>query len=57
MGDGIHIGVSVKNMDLSHPVNKPDSEKVYKSLHRRYDRMFIRKKKYREHLNYMCKSN
>ena len=43
-GDGTHIGVSMKNMDLSHAVNKPDSEQVYKCVHRRYDRVLIRNK-------------
>ena len=55
MSDGTHIGVSVKNMDLSHPVNKPDSEQIYKHVRRRYDRVLIRKKEHREHLNYLRK--
>ena len=54
-GDGTHIGVSVKNMDLSHPVNKPDSDEVYKCMHRRYDRVLIRNKNHREHLNHLCR--
>ena len=54
-GDGTHIGVSVKNMDLRHPVNKPDSDEVYKCMHRRYDRVLIRNKNHRQHLNYLCR--
>ena len=36
-GDGTHIGVSVRNMNLVNPVNRADSDQVYKCVHRRYD--------------------
>ena len=54
-GDGTHIGVSVRNMNLMKPVNNTDTEEVYKCIHRRYDRVLIRKKQHRQHLNYLCK--
>ena len=36
-GDGTHIGVSVRNMNLVNPVNRADLDQVYKCVHRRYD--------------------
>ena len=54
-GDGTHIGVSVRNMNLMKPVNAPDTEEVSTSVHRRYARVLIKNKEHRQHLNYLCK--
>ena len=32
--DGTHIGVSVKNMNLQHPVTEPELQEVVKPLHK-----------------------
>ena len=53
--DGTHIGVSVKNMNLVHPVTKPEIDVTLQSMHRRKDRALIPNTKARGHLKYFCK--
>ena len=39
--DGVHIGVSIKNLLLEHPITKPELDHVHKPLHKRNDRCFL----------------
>ena len=53
-GDGTHIGVSVRNMKLAHPVNSADDGRCLKAIHRWYDRVLMPKKCHRLHMRYLA---
>ena len=53
--DGTHIGVSTRNLNLEHPVTKPDYDTVLKSHHRRKQRALIPDADARIYLKYFCK--
>ena len=39
-GDGTHVGVSLRQMDIT-PIEQPDTEEVVMTRHRRYDRVLL----------------
>ena len=53
--DGTHIGVSSKNMNLQHPVTKPEIDVTLKSMHRRAQRALILNADARRYLKYFSK--
>ena len=53
--DGTHIGVSTRNLNLQHPVTKPDSDTLLKSRHRRKQRALIPDCDARRSLKYFCR--
>ena len=53
--DGTHIGVSSKNMNLQHPVTKPEIDVTLKSMHRRAQRAIIPNADARRYLKYISK--
>ena len=53
--DGTHIGVSLANMKLSHPVTETDDHNTIRiTQHKRYDRVIIPDHTARGHLRYLC---
>ena len=53
--DGTHIGVSSKNINLQHPVTKPEIDVTLKSMHRRAQRALIMNADARRYLKYFSK--
>ena len=54
--DGTHIGVSLANMKLSHPVTEVDNPHTIKTTqHMRYDRVIIPHHGTGSHLRYLCR--
>ena len=54
--DGTHIGVSLANMKLSHPVTETDDHNTIRiTQHKRYDRVIIPDHTARGHLRYLCR--
>ena len=53
--DGTHIGVSSKNMNLQHPVTKPEIDVTLKLMHRRAQRALIPNADARRYLKYFSK--
>ena len=53
--DGTHIGVSSKNINLQHPVTKPEIDITLKSMHRRAQRALILNADARIYLKYFSK--
>lgn len=49
IGDGTHIGVSLRNMSLEKACTDTDLNEVYKVKHKRADRCLIKPPKEREH--------
>ena len=52
--DGTHIGLSVHNMNLVHPVNSADDGMCLKAIHRCCDRVLLPRKSHRLHLRYLA---
>ena len=53
--DDTHIGVSLANMKLSHPVTETDDHNTIRiTQHKRYDRVIIPDHMARGHLRYLC---
>ena len=53
--DGTHIGVSIKNMNLQHPVTEPELQEVVKPLHKRAQRVLVYEQNARKHLKYITR--
>ena len=53
--NGTHIGVSLANMKLSHPVTETDDHNTIRiTQHKRYDRVIMPDHTARGHLSYLC---
>ena len=61
-GDGTHVGISLRRLRLSKPIEHPDLNTTETPLHRRYDRVFLSYRddvsddlvrKARQHLTYL----
>ena len=51
--DGTHIGVSVKHMELDHPVTEPELKEVVKPIHKCGNRVLVYNNEACRHLKYI----
>ena len=51
--DGTHIGVSVKHMELDHPVTEPELKEVMKPIYKHGNRVLVYNNEARHHLKYI----